>query len=121
MRLLRRFLPLLFFPSVLWAQAVDPFSYTVDLSTRHLSPGDETPIEITFHIPPSHYLYKEKMGLSFSSADLARDFEIAPLETSLARTKKDPFTGLDEEIFDRQVSYDVPQVIVSRVRHRRMN
>jgi thioredoxin:protein disulfide reductase len=89
----------LLLPAVLWAQVTDPFQYTVDLSSRRLAPGDGTPIEVTFLIPPSHYLYKDKTRLTLEEGAANEGFELGAVQTSPSITKKDPFTGADEEIF----------------------
>jgi len=84
------------FPASLWAQAVDPFSFTVDLSSRMVFPGGETPVEITFLIPPDHYLYKDKMALTLKDGE---GYELAPVTLSPSVKKKDPFTGQDEDVY----------------------
>lgn len=95
MKLLAKIAFFVFFPIALFAQAVDPFQYTVDQTARRVFRGGETPVEITFLIPPNHYLYKEKMALTLDDDN----YELGPVVLSPAATKKDPFTNQDEEVY----------------------
>lgn len=97
MKFLVKFFIFLFFPAQLLAQGIDPFQYSVDLSPRRLMPGDQTKIEVTLLIPPDHYLYKDKARVTLKEGD---GFELGPIQTSKAMTKKDPFSGQDEDIFE---------------------
>ena len=96
MKLLVKIAFFLLLPSTLFAQAIDPFQYTVDQSARRLFRGGETPVEITFLIPPNHYLYKDKMALTLADGD---GYELGPVVLSPASVKKDPFTGQDKEVY----------------------
>ncbi|HSA59997.1 MAG TPA: cytochrome c biogenesis protein CcdA [bacterium] len=96
MKFLAKIAFLALFPALLWAQPSDPFSFTVDLSSRRVFPGGETPVEITFLIPPGYYLHKDKMALILAEGE---GYELAPVTLSPAVKMKDPFTGQDEEVY----------------------
>lgn len=87
----------LLLPSLLFAQGVDPFQYSVDLSARRIAPGGETGLEVTLLIPPDHHLYADKTNLTLVEGD---GFELSPVQKSPSLTKKDPITGNDENIFE---------------------
>ncbi|HEX5038328.1 MAG TPA: cytochrome c biogenesis protein CcdA [bacterium] len=96
MNLLAKIAFFFFVPGVLFAQVPDPFQYTVDQSARTVFRGGETPVEITFLIPPSHYLYKDKMALTVLEGE---GYELGPIVLSPAAVTKDPFTGADEQVY----------------------
>ena len=99
--LLKLTLPLIFFVVTgdLFAQGVDPFEWEFDGQTRVVQEGEIIPLEISFRIPPRHYLYKEKIGLTLLN-DLGGRLELGPIEFSPSITKKDPFLGKVVEIFE---------------------
>lgn len=81
----------------LLAQSEDPFQWEFDGSSRRVGPGEALRLEITFRIPPRHFLYKEKFELSLKEGE---GFELGPLEFSPAIKKKDPFFEKEMEVFE---------------------
>jgi thiol:disulfide interchange protein DsbD len=81
----------------LFSQPVDPFGWDYDGGRKTVQAGQAIPIEITFRIPPKHFLYQDKMGLSLLTG---KEFEVGPLEFSPSFQKRDPFSGKDLEVFE---------------------
>ena len=99
------------FPSSGSAQGIDPFQWSTDQSAKTLVAGQAIPLSITFTIPAKYYLYKDKMGLILVGAP--EGLRLSPLEFSPPTTKKDPFTGRDEEIFEEAAEMKT-QLLVSK-------
>jgi len=100
MKFLLKFLFLvvcLYFPLQSFSQGGDPFQFDFEAEIRSLEPGKGIPLEITFRIPPRHFLYQDKMELMLLEGD---GFELGPLEFSPSLRKRDPFMGKDLDVFE---------------------
>jgi len=75
----------------------DPFRWDFDTNPKTVRPGESLPLEVTFLIPPKHFLYKDKMSLTLLQGE---GFKVGPPEFPPSMRKKDPFSGKDLDIFE---------------------
>lgn len=76
-----------------WAQK-NPFSADVAAVTN-----DPASLRVTYHVPPGHYVYADRLGASVGGADLR------PLTFPLPKNHMDELLGETAAIYDTDVSY----------------
>ncbi len=87
------------------AQGSQPFRASVRLPEAGTPAGSTQTLEVTFHIPEGHYLYRDKTGIQVTAQRGVQAGE-AVLPTAL--THQDKFTGSEKEIYNATFTATVP-------------
>ena len=74
------------------ASAASPFAVSVKAETE----TGHVLIRVDFKIPNGHFLYAESISVSSEG-----DMEIVPFDVPAPKVKKDPVTGLETGLYDR--------------------
>lgn len=74
----------------------DPFLWKYDAPSE-VKPGGEFSVEITFGIPPGHFLYRDKTKLELTSGE---GISLEAVETSPSTRKRDPFFGKLMDVYE---------------------
>lgn len=87
------------------AQAMQPFTVSVEPPTLTLHPGDTAHALVHIQVPPHHYLYQSETELVFETLEGLR---IGAVKYPSATPHADPFTGEMKQVFEQDVEIDAP-------------
>ncbi len=90
------------------AGAQQPFRADVRLSRPEIAPGGSIEVVVDFHVPPDHYLYRDKTGVTVTAAGGVIP---APTVFPAPVRKMDKFTGVEKEIYEESFTVTVPVTV----------
>jgi thiol:disulfide interchange protein DsbD len=90
------------------AGAQQPFRAEVRLSRPDITPGGSVEVVVDFHVPPDHYLYRDKTEVTVTAAG---GVILAPAVFPAPVRKMDKFAGVEKEIYEAPFTVTVPVTV----------